>query len=88
VLRRIFRSQGNKITGGWRKLHNEELHNLYSLSNIVSVIKLRSLRWAGHIVCMGNIYIKHFAWKNIKEETVWETNDVREITVKAWTELK
>jgi hypothetical protein len=52
VLRRIFGHNGDKIRGRWRKLYNEELHNLYSSSNMVSVIKLRILRWAGHTVCM------------------------------------
>jgi hypothetical protein len=47
VLRRIFGPERDEVTGGWRKLHNEELHNLYSLPSIIRMIKLR-LRWAGH----------------------------------------
>jgi hypothetical protein len=39
--------------GGWRKLHNEELHNLYSSPNIIRMIKLRRVRWAGHVARMG-----------------------------------
>jgi hypothetical protein len=39
--------------GSWRKLHNDELHNLYSSPNIVRVIKSRRMRWAGHVACMG-----------------------------------
>jgi hypothetical protein len=39
--------------GSWRKLHNDELHNLYSLQNIVRMIKSRRIRWAGHVACMG-----------------------------------
>jgi hypothetical protein len=39
--------------GSWRKLHNDELHNLYSSSNIVRVIKSRWTRWVGHVACMG-----------------------------------
>jgi hypothetical protein len=42
-----------KEDGSWRKLHNDELHNLYSLPNIVRVIKSRRLRWAGHVARMG-----------------------------------
>jgi hypothetical protein len=42
-----------KIAGEWRKLHNEELNDLYSLPNIVRVVKSRRMRWAGHVVCMG-----------------------------------
>jgi hypothetical protein len=41
------------VTGDWRKLHNEELHNLYSSPNIIRMIKSRRMRWAGHIVRMG-----------------------------------
>ena len=40
------------MTGEWRKLHNDELNDLYSLPNIVWVLKLRRMRWAGHVVCM------------------------------------
>jgi hypothetical protein len=39
--------------GGWRKLHNEELHNLYSSPSIIRIIKSRSMRWAGHVAGMG-----------------------------------
>jgi hypothetical protein len=41
------------VTGGWRKLHNEELHNLYSSPNIIRMIKSRGIRWAGHVARMG-----------------------------------
>jgi hypothetical protein len=44
VLRRIFRSKGDEMAGSWRKLHNEELHNLYSSSNIIRMIKSRRMR--------------------------------------------
>ena len=53
VLRRVFAPKGDEITGEWRKLHNEELSDLYSLPNIVRVAKLRRMRWAGHVACMG-----------------------------------
>jgi hypothetical protein len=53
VLRRIFGPKRDEITGEWRKLHNEELNGLYSLPNIVGVIKSRRLRWAGHVARMG-----------------------------------
>jgi hypothetical protein len=54
VLRRVFGPKGYKVTGEWRKLHNEELNGLYSSPNIVWVIKLRKMRWAGHVVGMGD----------------------------------
>jgi hypothetical protein len=49
VLRRIFGSTRDEVTGEWRKLHNEELHDLYSSSIIFRVIKSRRMRWAGHV---------------------------------------
>jgi hypothetical protein len=51
VLRRIFGSRRNKVTGEWRKLHNDELNDLYSSPNIFWMIKLR-MRWAGHVAHM------------------------------------
>jgi hypothetical protein len=52
VLRRIFGPKREE-DGSWRKLHNDELHSLYSSLNIVRVIKSRRMRWAGHVACMG-----------------------------------
>jgi len=49
VLRRVFEPKRDEVTGEWRKLHNEELSNLYSLPNIVRVVKSRRMRWAGHV---------------------------------------
>jgi len=43
----------DEVTRKWRKLHNEELSDLYSLPNIVQVVKLRRMRWAGHVACVG-----------------------------------
>jgi hypothetical protein len=48
VLRRIFGAKRDEVTGGWRKLHNEELHNLYSSPSIIRIIKSRRMRWVGH----------------------------------------
>ena len=53
VLRRVFGSKRDEVTGEWRKLHNEELRNLYSLPNIVRVVKSRRMRWARHVVRVG-----------------------------------
>jgi hypothetical protein len=59
VLRRIFGPKRDGVTGGWRKLRNEELHNLYSSPSIIRIIKSRSWMWAGHVAQMGekrNVY--------------------------------
>ena len=53
LLRRIFGRRRNEVTGKWRRLHNEELNDLYSSPNIVRVIKTRRMRWAGHVARMG-----------------------------------
>jgi hypothetical protein len=59
ALMRIFGPKKNGVTGGWRKLHNEEFHNLYSSPSIIRIIKARRMRWAGHVARMGkkkNVY--------------------------------
>jgi hypothetical protein len=55
VLRRIFGPKRDEVTRGWKKLLNEELHNLHSLPDIVMVIKSRWMRWARHVACMGEV---------------------------------
>jgi hypothetical protein len=55
VLRRIYGPKRDEVTGGWRKLHNEELHGLYSSPSAVRVIKARRMRWAGHVARMGEV---------------------------------
>jgi hypothetical protein len=49
VLRRIFVPKRDEVTGGWRKLHNEKLHNVYSSPSIIRMIKSRRMRWTGHV---------------------------------------
>jgi hypothetical protein len=53
VLRRVFGPKRDEVTEEWRKLHNKELSDLYSLSNIGWVVKSRRMRWAGHVARMG-----------------------------------
>jgi hypothetical protein len=65
VLRRIFWPKRDEATGEWRKLHNEELNELY---NTVLVIKSRGMRWAGHVARMGRVEAyTGFWWGNRKE---------------------
>jgi len=68
VLRRIFGLKGDEVTKEWRKLHNEELNDLYSLPNIVRVIKSRRMRWAGHVARMGERRgVYRVLWGNMRE---------------------
>jgi hypothetical protein len=59
MLKKIFGPKRDGVTGGWRKLHNKELYNLYSSPSIIRIIKSRRMRWAGHVARMGekrNVY--------------------------------
>jgi hypothetical protein len=53
VLREIFGPKREEVTGDWRKLHNEELHDLYCSPDVAWVMRLRRMRWAGHVARMG-----------------------------------
>jgi hypothetical protein len=53
VLKIIIGLKRDEVIGGWRKLHNEELHNLYGSPSIITIIKSRRMRWAGHVARMG-----------------------------------
>jgi hypothetical protein len=53
VLRKIFGPKGDEVTGRWRKLHNEELHNVHSSPNAIRMMKSRRMRWAGHVARIG-----------------------------------
>jgi hypothetical protein len=53
MLRKIFGLKRGEVMGGWRKLHNEELHNLYSPQSIIRMINPGRMRWAGHVARMG-----------------------------------
>jgi hypothetical protein len=62
VLRRIFGPKGDEATGEWRRLHNEELNDLYSSPNIIRVIKPRRMRWVGHVARMGKREVHTGFW--------------------------
>jgi hypothetical protein len=59
VLRRVFGPKRDEVTGEWRKLHNEELSDLYPLPNIVRVVKSKRMRWAGHVARIGEGRVVH-----------------------------
>jgi hypothetical protein len=97
VLRRIFGTKRDKVTGGWRKLHNEEPHNLYPSPSIILIIKSRRMRWTGHVPRMGRRVVHLVAKPEGKRppgifKRRWEDNikiDLREIGWGGmdWTEL-
>jgi hypothetical protein len=70
VLRRIFGPKRDQVTGGWRKLHNEALHNLYSSPSIIRMIKSRRMRCAGHVARIGRkgMHVGYW-WVSQKERT-------------------
>jgi hypothetical protein len=85
VLRRIFGPKRAEVTGGWRKLHNEELHNLYSSPSVIGMVKSRRMRWAGHVARMGeqrNAY--RILVGNPEGKDHWEDQDVGGWTILKW----
>jgi hypothetical protein len=62
VLRIIIRSKRDEVTGGWRKLHNEEIH-----------IQIKGMSWAGHAARIGKKFVLNFGWKAQMEETILKT---------------
>jgi hypothetical protein len=68
VLRRIFGSKRDEVAGGWRKLHNEELHNSYSSPSIIRMIRSRRMGWARDVARMGRSRMhKIYWWESQKE---------------------
>jgi hypothetical protein len=98
VLRRVFGPKRDEVTGEWRKIHNEELRGLYSLPNIVRVVKSRRMRWAGNFARMGEGRVVHrvVMWKPEGKRPLgrprprWEDNikmDLREVAT-GWSWLR
>jgi hypothetical protein len=80
-LRRIFGPKRDEVIRDWRKLHNEELHNLYSSPSIIRTIKSRRMRCAGHVTRMGE---KRNAYRILVERDHWEDQDVGGWTILKW----
>jgi hypothetical protein len=68
VLRRIFGPKRDEVTGEWRQLHNEELHDLYSSPSIIRIMKARRMRWAGHVARMGRRGTRIGCWWESQRE--------------------
>ena len=85
VLRRVFGPKRDEVTGEWRKLHNEELSDLYSLPNIVRVVKSRIMRWVEHVARMGQgRECTGFRWENLMGRDHWGDPDVDGRIILRW----
>jgi hypothetical protein len=91
MLRRIFGLKRDKVTGEWRKLHNEELNDLYLSPNVIRVIKSRRMGWVWHIAPMGERRGAYRVWwRNLRDRDFLEDNikmDLQEVGYVAWPEL-
>jgi hypothetical protein len=87
VLRRTFGPKRDEVAGGWRGLHNEEFHNAYPSQSIVRMIKLRRMRWIGHVALMGRrgMHIGYW-WESRKEIYQWEDHYVDGWIILRWIE--
>ena len=83
VVQCVFGPRRDEVTGEWRKLHNEELSDLYSLPNIVRVVKSRRMRWAGHVARMGE-ECTGFWCGNLRERDHWGDPDVDGRIILRW----
>jgi hypothetical protein len=85
VLRRIFGPKRDEVTGEWRKLHKEELHDLYCSPIIVWVIKSKRMRWVGHVARMGRgEACIGFRCGNLRERDHWEDTAVDGRIILRW----
>jgi hypothetical protein len=85
VLRRIFEPERDEVTGEWRKLHNEELHDLHSSPSIIRVVKSRRMRWTGYVARMGRRVPRVGCWwESQREGAHSEDQDVGGWIILGW----
>jgi hypothetical protein len=85
VLRRIFGPKRDEVTGEGRKLHNEELRDLYSSPSIIRIMKSRRMRWAGHVARMGRRRTRTgYWWKRQREKDHQKDQDVGGWIILGW----
>jgi hypothetical protein len=85
VLTRTFRPKRDEVTGGWRKLYNEELHNLYSSPSTIRIIKSMRMRWVGHEARMGRRGMHtRFWWENQRERDHYDEKDIGQLIILKW----
>jgi hypothetical protein len=83
---KMFEPKRDDVTREWRKLHDEDLNDLYSTPNIFRVIKSRRMRWEGHVARMGRrgVYRVFFWWGNLRERDHLEGSDVEWMIILRW----
>jgi hypothetical protein len=85
VLRKVFGHKKEEVTKEWRRLHNEELNDLYSVANTVRVVKSRRMRWAGHVACVGEERGVHRVLvESLRERGHWGNQDVDGRIILRW----
>jgi hypothetical protein len=85
VLRRVFWPKSDEVTGGWRKLHNEGFSDLFSLQNIVRVVKSRRMRWEGHVARVGQgRAVYRVLWRYVREREHWGDPDADGRIILRW----
>jgi hypothetical protein len=85
ALRRIFGPKRDEVIGGWRKLHNEELHTLYSSPSIIRITKSKGMRWTGHVACME---AKRNVYRILVENPEGERDNYENLHIGLWIILK
>ena len=83
-MEKVYGPKRDEVTGEWRRLHNEELNDLYSLPSIVRVVKSRRMRWAEHVARMGDELCTGCWWGSLRERGHWGDQDVDGRIILRW----